>query len=104
MSGTASPSDPKSKIVSEWGAVIVSLVALAAYVVALVLAKVYAQADIFNTLCGVAAANATTVISYWVGSSFGSAKKTDTIAAIATGAPPPVPAPPATPPTEGPKP
>jgi hypothetical protein len=63
-----------------WGAIIVSVVALLIYLGALGVAYSLKSDTMLNILIGTAAANATTVISYWVGSSASSSKKDDVIA------------------------
>lgn len=71
----AAPATLPAKV-SEWGAVAISVVALVAYIFALLIAWWSKSNDTFVALCGVAATNATTVVSFWVGSSKGSADKT----------------------------
>ena len=70
--------------VSRSGAVVTSVVTQATFMGALIASGVIAWAKADYTLliamAGVAATNATTVVNYWVGSSDGSAKKTDLMA------------------------
>ena len=63
-----------------WGAPIVSVYALTVFLVAIVVAYFAHDATLLNALLVVAATNATTVVSYWVGSSAGSQKKDATLA------------------------
>ena len=91
MSGmTTPPASPVAAPTPRQGAVIISVVAQVAFFLALVAAAVIAWVrndyTLLTAMAGVAATNATTVVSYWVGSSDGSAKKTDLLAAA-----PPVP-------------
>lgn len=69
------------------GAVVISLVAQATFLAALVvsgymawIAKDTATVSLFTTLCGFAGANATSVVNYWIGSSAGSDRKTELLA------------------------
>jgi uncharacterized membrane protein len=64
-----------------WGAPIVSVFALAIFLVAIVIAYFTKEQTLLTVLLTAASVNATTVIGYWVGSSSGSAKKDDVIAA-----------------------
>lgn len=63
------------------GAIAVSIIAHAMFFLALVASAAIAWTKndftILTAMCGVAATNVTTVVAYWVGSSEGSAKKTD---------------------------
>src|SRR5271167_262106 len=84
-----------SKIVSLWGAIIVSVVALVTFTGALIVA--YLMGDkavgLLNLTVGAAIANATTAVGFWLGSSSGSQKKDDVISAAlraSTGAAAPV--------------
>jgi hypothetical protein len=63
-------------------AVIVSIFALALFLVALMIAYYMKSDTALTLLFGAASANCTTVVSYWVGSSLSSQKKDDTIANI----------------------
>jgi hypothetical protein len=69
---------------SRLGAVLISVTAQITFFLALVSsgAIAYFKGDytLLMAMAGVAATNATTVVSYWVGSSDGSAKKTDIMA------------------------
>ena len=66
------------------GPVVISIVAQFTFLLALgaaaVIAWVKNDYTLLVAMAGVAATNATTVVSYWVGSSDGSAKKTDLLA------------------------
>lgn len=80
MSGTTTPPAPEkptSTKVSEWGMVIVSVVALLIFLVALLIAYLKANDTLMTTLLGIAGAGYTTVVGFWLGSSYGSSKKTD---------------------------
>ncbi len=63
-------------------AVIVSVFALALFLVALLIAYYIKSDTALTLLFGAASANCTAVVSYWVGSSASSRKKDDTIANI----------------------
>lgn len=83
---TDTPKPPTAEL--RRGAVITSIVAQLTFFLALVAAAVIAwvKADytLLTAMAGVAATNATSVVGYWIGSSDGSAKKTDIIAGKAT--------------------
>src|ERR1700739_5029218 len=81
-----------SKIVSLWGAIIVSIVTLLTFTGALVVSfltlKLSKDPDILklstsllNLTVGAAIANATTAVGFWLGSSSGSQKKDEVIGA-----------------------
>jgi IPT/TIG domain-containing protein len=75
-----------SKIVSLWGAIIVSVVALVTFTGALIVAFYVflgpkGDAGLLQLTVGAAIANATTAIGFWLGSSSGSQKKDDVIGA-----------------------
>jgi hypothetical protein len=74
-----------SKIVSLWGAIIVSVVTLLTFSGALVVAFYIKETDVGKSLLqlivGAAIANATTAVGFWLGSSSGSQKKDDVIGA-----------------------
>ena|ERR1700757_2396938 len=74
-------SDRFVNIISEYGKVAVSI--LVAVIFALALWITYKMGDkahdAFVTLIGVAASSFTAAVQYWIGSSFGSSKKTDII-------------------------
>lgn len=76
-----------SKIVTLWGAIIVSVVALVTFTGALIVAfYVFLTSDpkdagLLQLTVGAAIANATTAIGFWLGSSSGSQKKDDVIGA-----------------------
>ncbi len=78
---------------SRTGAIVISVTAQGTFFLALAaacaLAYFKAEYTLLTAMAGVAATNATTIVGYWVGSSDGSAKKTDLMAAN----PPPAPAP-----------
>jgi len=63
-----------------WGAVIISALVTLAFAVALILAFIKGDASNLNLLIGAVIANTSSVISYWIGSSSGSRRKTDIIA------------------------
>jgi len=84
MSGTVAPSPDKP---SRQGAVVISVVGQATFLVALIAAaylywvtKDPVVLSILSGAVGIAAANATNIVGYWVGSSVGSDKKTDLLA------------------------
>jgi hypothetical protein len=85
--------DPKA--ITAWGAIAVSVVALVTFTGSLVVAFFSKDAGMLNLTVGAAIANATTAVGYWLGSSSGSAKKDETIAAVvpiaAAVVPPPLP-------------
>lgn len=70
------------------GAVVTSIVAQVTFFIALAAAGAIAwlknDYTLLTAMAGVAATNATTVVQYWVGSSDGSAKKTEIMAQSAT--------------------
>ena len=82
MSGTTTTTAPTST--RGRGPVVISIVAQFTFLLALgaaaVIAWVKNDYTLLVAMAGVAATNATTVVSYWVGSSDGSAKKTDLLA------------------------
>ena len=92
MSGTTTtvttPTPTIAMIASEWGAVIVSVVALMIFLAAIVVAW-KTQNPSLQILLGIAGSNATTAVGFWLGSSFSSQKKDNTIASI-TGSPNPM--------------
>lgn len=65
------------------GPILVSTLAMLIYGGALVIAFLSKDQGNLTILIGVAAANATTVVGYWVGSSIGSARKDVQLAAAA---------------------
>jgi hypothetical protein len=71
--------DPK--VISGYGAIIVSVVALLIYLGAHVVVLLLKSDTMLNILIGTDSALATMVAQYWVGSSAGSSKKDDIIAA-----------------------
>jgi hypothetical protein len=70
-----------AKIISTWGAIIVSVVALVTFTAALVVAFFLNDKSLLQLTVGAAIANATTAIGFWLGSSSGSQKKDDVIGA-----------------------
>jgi hypothetical protein len=72
---------------ARFGAILTSFVTMLAFAVALVFAYVYKDTQNLSLIIGAIIANATTVVSYWLGSSSGSARKTE----ILSGAIPQVP-------------
>jgi hypothetical protein len=81
------------KIVSTWGAIIVSVLALLIFTGALVVAFFHPELNLLQLTVGAAIANATTAVGYWLGSSSGSQKKDEVIGAAlraSTGTPAPV--------------
>ena len=82
MSGTTTTTAPTST--RGRGPVVISMVAQFTFLLALgaaaIIAWVKNDYTLLVAMAGVAATNATTVVSYWVGSSDGSAKKTDLLA------------------------
>lgn len=70
------------------GAIATSLAAQITFLLALAASAAWAWLKGDNTLlvamCGVAATNATTVVGYWVGSSDGSAHKTEIMSSAST--------------------
>lgn len=82
MSGTTTTTDTTAKPdQKDRGAIVVSVAAQATFLLAMaaacVIAKVNSDYTLLITLAGAAATNATAVVNYWIGSSAGSAKKTD---------------------------
>ena len=66
---------PALAAICGWGTPIMSVLALLRFLAAFVIAFFSKDQTLLNILLGAAAANATTVVSYWVGSSAGSARK-----------------------------
>lgn len=93
MSGTQpTPAAPSSPTL--WGAPIVSVLAYATFLAAIVVAFVVKNDALLITLCGMAGANATTAVSFWLGSSKGSQDKSAQLAtqsSMLANAPPPPP-------------
>jgi hypothetical protein len=87
MSGTTPPvaPTPSQPQPNRRGVVIVSAIALFIFFLAIVAAALlaYIKGDwgLVGQMAMIAATNATTVVGYWVGSSVGSDKKTDIMAA-----------------------
>ena len=87
MSGsTTTPSGASSTTI--WGAPIVSVLAYGTFLAAIIIAMIVKNNELLVTLCGVAGANATTAVSFWLGSSKGSQDKDAKIATM-TPSPPP---------------
>jgi uncharacterized membrane protein len=78
-------SDPNSPSKTDWlsvlGAPLISIFALTIFLIALLIAYVMKNETLETAMLGVAAANATTVVNFWLGSSSNSRKKDDTISA-----------------------
>lgn len=74
MSGSTTPPNvvPTATV---WGAPIVSVLAYATFLAAIVFAFIVKNDALLITLCGMAGANATTTVSFWLGSSKGSQDK-----------------------------
>ena len=72
--------------VAEWGPVIVSVIVLFVFVAAIVVAWQTKDPSL-GILLGMAGANAGTAVGFWLGSSSGSQKKDQVIAAVATAPP-----------------
>ena len=70
-----------AKNVTLWGQIAVSILSLTIFVVTLIVALRLGNENMLLMLVGAAIAMAQTVVSYWLGSSSGSAKKDETIAA-----------------------
>lgn len=88
MSGTTTTTTGTKAEPSRQGQIIISLTAYGTFLTALVAAaylywvtKNDVVLAILSTTIGVAGTNATNIIGYWVGSSVGSDKKTDMLAA-----------------------
>lgn len=69
------------------GAIAISSVALLTFTGALIASFVTGDAGLLNLTVGAAIANATTAVNFWLGSSSGSQKKDETIAAKLNPAP-----------------
>jgi len=84
---TATLSQPRSPVA--WGAPVVSILVLGTFGTVMALALVRAippgSETILNMLLGSLAAMATSVVSYWVGSSAGSARKDEHLAQLTSG-------------------
>jgi hypothetical protein len=84
----------KEKPTHAKGAVIVSAIVLVTFgtvvTVALIQAVPESSKDTLNLLLGALTTMATSVVSYWVGSSAGSASKSETIDRLTGATPPPV--------------
>ena len=91
MSATTTQPPTLAARVSEYGTIIVSAMVLAVYLIALVIAYLKANDTLLTTLLGIAGANATAAVQYWLGSSFGSNKKTDLMAGGSSAPPPAAP-------------
>lgn len=74
---TAAPPEPDGLLrVMVIGAIVVSAISTIGFVVALVLAFLSKDSGNQQLMIGAVVANATTVVSYWLGSSMGSTHKT----------------------------
>lgn len=95
---TPTPVPPPVSNATVLGAPIVSVLAYLVFLAAMGIAYAIKNTELLVTLCGMAGANATTVVSFWLGSSKGSQDKDTTIAAQSSqlAAAAPVPAPSAT--------
>lgn len=71
---TPPPVDHEAKS-SAWGTPAVAIYALSIFVVALIIAYVKGSENLLTILLGVAAANATTAVNFYLGSSSGSNRK-----------------------------
>lgn len=81
MSGTTTPPSMNSTAkISEYGTIVVSVVAMVVYLIALAIAFFLKSDNLLTVLIGAAVANATAVVQYWVGSSRGSTMKTGLLA------------------------
>lgn len=81
MSGTTTELRPPIMTPMMLGAIAVSLANSLAFLTALIIAYINHDTASLGQLIGAVIANATTVVSFWLGSSAGSARKTDIIAA-----------------------
>lgn len=76
MSGTTTqPAPTVASKIAEYGTIAVSLAVFAVYAIGFVFVR--NDQTLLTVLIGSAAANATTAVGYWLGSSQGSAKKTE---------------------------
>ena len=73
--------DPKPAAL--WGAIATSLISMVTFAGCLVAAFFVHDPGLLNLAVGASIANATTVVNFWLGSSSGSQKKDETIAADA---------------------
>ncbi len=73
----------------EYGAIVVSVLVTIAFLVALGVAYLSKDQSNLGLLIGAVIAQFSGVVSYWVGSSVGSAKKDDVLSNMAQGPPPP---------------
>lgn len=69
------------KALGQWGAIIVSVLTLAIFVVVLIVALRAKDTAMLQILVGAAVANAGAAVQYWLGSSNGSAQKSELLAA-----------------------
>jgi hypothetical protein len=70
-----------AEVIRGWSAIVVSVLSLITFTGALVVGYFFKDPGLLNLLIGAAIANATTVVNFWLGSSSGSQKKDDIIAA-----------------------
>ncbi|CAN5950501.1 unnamed protein product [Sphagnum jensenii] len=68
---TSEPKVPVETKAAIWGAPVVSVIAYLVFLLALAVAYLVKNDNLLITLCGVAAANGTTVVNFWLGSSRG---------------------------------
>lgn len=66
---------PAPNMFNVWGAPLISMFTLVIFLVALVIAYIMKNETLVTAMLGVAAANATTVVNFWLGSSSGSHSK-----------------------------
>ena len=105
MSGTTTtpvtdPTPPLATRISEWGAVVISVIVLLIFGLALWIAYLKGNDTLLINLLSTAAAAFTTAVGFWLGSSYGSSKKTEMLKA-APPAPPASPPPPPKPIAQG---
>lgn len=91
MSGTTSTPPSQAQTIAEWGKVAVSLAVVVLYGAALLIAYLKANDTLLNSLLSIAGAQLVTVVGFWLGSSFGSDKKTNLMVAAPTAPPAPAP-------------
>jgi hypothetical protein len=79
MAEIIQPPSTSASRASEWGAIIVSVIALVIFLAAIIVAWVTKDPSL-GILLGMAGSNAATTTAYWLGSSSGSSRKTDFLA------------------------
>lgn len=82
MSGTTTSPTVASKVTA-WGSPAISVVAQLTFLTAMLVAWKVGNTEALTLLFGTAAANATTVVNFWLGSSSGSQKKDDALVTAA---------------------